>query len=79
MKTAISIPAPIVEAAEKLAQRLEMSRSQLYWQAVEAGVRTHNRLGNTEDLDRIYAKEPSGLDPQWSAAQSASLPVDDEW
>jgi predicted transcriptional regulator len=78
MKTAISIPDPIFEAAERLAQRLDMSRSQLYAQAVEIFVRTHHRSGITEALDRVYAKEPSGLDPQWSAAQAASLPAD-EW
>jgi hypothetical protein len=78
MRTAISVPDPIFEAAEELAKRLNISRGQLYAQAVEVFVRTHHRMGITEGLDRIYANEPSGLDPQWSAAQSASLPAD-EW
>jgi metal-responsive CopG/Arc/MetJ family transcriptional regulator len=78
MRIAISVPDPIFEAAEELAKRLNISRSQLYAQAVEVFVRTRHRLGITEAVDRIYAKESSGLDPQWSAAQAASLSAD-EW
>lgn len=78
MKTAISVPDPIFEAAEQLAQRLEMSRSQLYTRAVEVFIRTHQGQRITEALDRVYTEEPSGLDPAWAALQAASLPKD-EW
>jgi metal-responsive CopG/Arc/MetJ family transcriptional regulator len=37
MKTAVSMPDSIFEAAEALAKRLRMSRSQLYTKAVQAG------------------------------------------
>ena len=78
MKTAISIPDPLFEAAERLAQRLDMSRSQLYAQAVEVFVRSHRSEGITEALDRVYADQPSELDPAWTALQAVSLPAD-EW
>ena len=41
MKTAISIPDPIFQAAEEAAARLSMSRSQLYTKAVAAFVEIH--------------------------------------
>jgi metal-responsive CopG/Arc/MetJ family transcriptional regulator len=36
MKTAISIPDPIFQAADSLANRLGVSRSELYAKAIEA-------------------------------------------
>jgi len=78
MKTAISLPDPVFEAAEVLAHRLGMSRSQLYAEAVEAFVRSHRGQGVTEALNRVYADEPSELDPALAALQAASLPAE-EW
>lgn len=78
MKTAISIPDAIFQAAEELAHEMEISRSQLYVRAVEAYVRKHRLEGVTETLDRIYADQSSELDAGWAALQSASLRAD-EW
>ncbi len=72
MKTAISIPDPLFQAAEELAQRLELSRSQLYSKAVEFFVRSHRQEGITEALNRVYAEESSELDSGWAAIQAAS-------
>ncbi len=58
MKTAISIPDPIFESAEKLAKRLGMSRSQFYAKAVDALVEVHRYSGVKEQLDAIYATNP---------------------
>ncbi len=78
MKTAVSLPDPIFEAADDLAGRLGMSRSQLYAEAVQTYVRSHRREGVTEALDRVYASKPSDLDPALAAIHSASLP-DEDW
>lgn len=78
MKTAVSLPDRIFEAAEETARRLGVSRSQLYAEAVEAYVRTHREQGVTETLDRVYAAESSELDAAVAALQAASLP-DDDW
>ncbi len=78
MKTAISLSDPIYDAAEELARRLEMSRSQLYATAVEAFVRSHRSDGVTEALNRVYAEESSELDPGIAALQAASI-RDEEW
>ncbi len=78
MKTAISLPDSTFEAAEALASRLGMSRSQLYATAVKAFVRSHRDEGVTEALDRVYETETSDLDPVLASIQAASLPRD-EW
>lgn len=78
MKTAVSLPDPIFEAAEDVARQLGMSRSQLYAEAVQAYVRAHREEGVTEALNRVYDSEPSELDPAVAALQSASL-QDEDW
>jgi metal-responsive CopG/Arc/MetJ family transcriptional regulator len=78
MKTAISIPDSIFKAAEKMAQRLGLSRSELYAKAVDEFLQRHRNEGVTKELDKIYAKESSQLDPALQAIQSASID-EDEW
>ena len=78
MKTAISLPDPIYDEAEELASRLGMSRSQLYATAVQELIRSHRSDDVTEALNRVYAEEPSGLDPGIAALQAASI-RDEEW
>jgi len=79
MKTAISIPDPIFESAEKLARRLGMSRSQFYSEAVDALVERHRYLGVTEQLDAVYDTNPeaSGLEEDLQALQLQSLDEED--
>jgi predicted transcriptional regulator len=80
MKTAISIPDPVFEAAEQLAKRLGKSRSQLYSEAVAQYVERRSDAAVTERLNAIYATEPelSKLDPVLEALQWRSLPKE-EW
>ena len=78
MKTAISIPDSVFEAAEKLAQRLGFSRSELYTKAVSEYLRKHRNDGVTKKLDEIYTKESSRLDQDIQTIQSASI-EEDEW
>jgi len=78
MKTAISIPDSIFKAAEKLANRLGFSRSELYAKAVAEYLQKHRNDGVTKKLDEIYSKESSQLDPGLQALQSASIDKD-EW
>ena len=78
MKTAISIPDPIFESAEKLARRLGMSRSQFYAEAVDALVEKHRYHGVTEQLDAVYEIEASGLTQDLEALQFQSLD-EEEW
>ena len=73
MKTAISIPDPIFQAAEEAAARLAMSRSQLYAHAVAEFVELHASCNVTERLDQVYAENPSELDPLLAKLQDLSL------
>ena len=80
MKTAISIPDPLFGAAERLAKRLGLSRSELFQRALQAFLQQHNDDGVTEALDKIYgpASGDGSLDPLLEQLQLASLPKD-EW
>ena len=78
MKTAISIPDDVFEAAEKLARRLGMSRSQLYTTAVSEFLHRHFGDEVTEKLNEIYGTEPSRLDSAIQVLQHAGS-AEDEW
>ncbi|VAX11250.1 hypothetical protein MNBD_GAMMA26-856 [hydrothermal vent metagenome] len=78
MKTAISIPEPIFQAAEGLAQRLGVSRSQLYAKAVAEYTELHKNQKVTEALNEVYGACSSSLDNKLSTMQSKSIPKE-EW
>lgn len=64
MKTAISIPDDLFEAAEKMAKRLKISRSELYQRAVTHFLQQQGSDIVRESLDRVYSKKSNrGLDP----------------
>lgn len=76
MKTAISIPDAEFEAAEKLAKRLNMGRSEVYRRAIAAFVSRHIESRLTERLNAIYATEDprSALDEVLQCLQAKSIP-----
>ena len=76
MKTAISIPDALFDAAEGLAQRLGISRSELFQRAVKAFLHQHQDDGVTEALNDVYGptSDTLGLDPILQQLQSASIP-----
>lgn len=77
MKTAISLPDPIFEEAEALAQKLGMSRSELYTEALKAYLRRYNREQILSKLNEVYSQESSELDPVMAKMQFMSLPRED--
>lgn len=77
VKTAISIPDPVFEAAEDLAERLGVSRSRLYTEAIERFVADHRCVEVTERLDAIYSDESARVDPHLQVLQTALLDVED--
>ncbi len=78
MKTEISVPNPIYEAAERLAEELGMSLSEFYVAALAAYVATYQNGDITKRLDEVYGKEDSKLEPGWVAIQIASI-GEDKW
>ena len=75
MKTAVSIPDRIFRAAEQLAVRWGISRSELYAKALDALVEKHNDEVVTSRLNEIYRpeREDSSLDPTLAALQQRTL------
>jgi metal-responsive CopG/Arc/MetJ family transcriptional regulator len=78
MKTAISIPDSTFDAAEQLARRMKMSRSELYTKAVSSYIKDHRNDDVTNILNEIYAGEKSSLDPIIQNLQLTSFPKD-QW
>ena len=76
MKTAISIPDRVFQAAEEAAERLAMSRSELYTRAVETFLEAHPAVDVTGKLNEVYSEDPSGMDPAVAEMQRLSLPED---
>lgn len=62
MKTAVSVPDPVFEAAEALAERMGVSRSQLYTTALEAYLAASPADDVTARLDVVYGDVVHGAD-----------------
>lgn len=77
MKTAISIPDSLFHIAELLAERMGMSRSELYRHALENYIRAHRHDGVRESLDAVYAEESSHVDEALAEMQRVSLSRED--
>jgi metal-responsive CopG/Arc/MetJ family transcriptional regulator len=77
MKTAISLPDPVFEAAEILAKELGLSRSELYTKALKAYLGKYNRDQMLLKLNEVYAEASSDLDPVMAKMQFSSLPHED--
>ena len=73
MKAAVSIPDPVFKAADKLAQRMGVSRSRLYSVALERFVQEHDDEAITAKINEIYAHESSSLDPVLQSIQFRSI------
>ena len=73
MKIAISLPDQLFESADELAERMGLSRSELYARAVAEYLAKHRDEDVTARLNDVFAEEPSGLDPALRTAQARSV------
>lgn len=78
MKTAISIPDPIFQAAEAMANKLGMSRSQLFTAAVNEYMSVHKYDDVTAALNKVYSKTEESIDREMLAMQTYSIKKE-EW
>jgi predicted transcriptional regulator len=78
MKTAISIPDPIFQKAERIARKLGISRSALYSRAVSQLIEAYDEDDITARLDAVLRNIPSDLDPILADLQSRTTD-DQEW
>ena len=79
MKTAISIPDDVFEAAEAAAKRTGVSRSQFFVDAVKLFLQLHGDRGVTERLDEVYGKSESKVDPTLATMQWLTTRSRDAW
>jgi len=79
MKTAISLPDAMFEAADRMAKRLGISRSEFFQRALQQYLGDQRQAGLTEALNEVYAAErhPQQLSPVLQELQLASLPRED--
>jgi metal-responsive CopG/Arc/MetJ family transcriptional regulator len=77
MKTAISLPDSVFQEAEVLAQRLGISRSELYTKALKTYLEKYKSSQILEKLNQVYTEESSDLDPVMAKMQFMSLPSED--
>jgi metal-responsive CopG/Arc/MetJ family transcriptional regulator len=77
VKTAVSIPDPLFEAADRLARRRKVSRSALYAEALERLLAEQADDDVTARLDDVYTEHVSGFDEAVAAAQAETLR--EEW
>ena len=77
MKTAISVPDEVFEAADRTAKKLGVSRSELYSTAVHEYIERHKMEIVTSRLDDLYASDSSELDEYLGQMQSQSMKKED--
>jgi metal-responsive CopG/Arc/MetJ family transcriptional regulator len=78
MKTAISLPDDLFRSADTLAERLGVSRSQLFATALAEYLAKHQAKKVTDQLNAVYAEQPSRLDPALGRLQARSV-ARDSW
>lgn len=78
MKTAISLPDDLFEAAEALAKKLGTTRSGLVREALAEYVAKHRHAKITERLNAVYAREAQTIDPFVAEAARLTL-MRSEW
>jgi metal-responsive CopG/Arc/MetJ family transcriptional regulator len=69
MKTAVSIPTPLFQKAERKRRKLGVTRSELYATALEHLLAEEPDDAMTRALELVYATEESALHPRLAAAQ----------
>ncbi len=79
MKTAISIPDNVYNAAEQLADRLGESRSELYSKAVSSYIKQHQNIKVTQTLNDVYETEASNFDSSIVSVQKRAWLKQNLW
>ena len=78
MKVAVSIPDPLFKSAESLARKLKKPRSRLYAEALASYLSSRDPKAVTENLNRVYSRHSSAVDPALEKAQAETL-IDETW
>jgi len=76
MRTAISVPDHLFRAADRLAKRLGIARTELYQRALATDVARHDDVEVTAALDEVHSgskAEDARLDPVLAGPQRRTL------
>lgn len=77
MKTAISVEDELFQEADKVAQKLGLSRSRIYSLALEDYLRGHRRREALEQLNEVYDGQPEAMAAKIKA--KARTVLTDKW
>lgn len=83
MKTAISVPDEIFELSERLAKKLNVSRSKIFAMGVKKLAKEYDTVEEdsesiTARINKVCEEADTSLDPHWKKLQTRTLPKD-EW
>lgn len=78
MKTAISIPNDVFELSEKLAKKLNVSRSRIFAMGVKKLAEEHDEEELIANINKVCEKVDTSVDPVLFKMTMMSLPKD-EW
>lgn len=80
MKTAISIPDPLFNSVERMAHRLNVSRSEFFANAAKSYINQVKNQSVTDRLNKIYSerRKEFQLSKELSTMQASSIPGE-EW
>ena len=80
MKTAISIPDPLFNSVERMAHRLNVSRSEFFANAAKAYIDHVKNQSVTDKLNKIYSasRKEFKLSKEMATMQASSAPGE-EW
>ena len=73
MKTAISLPDRIYRDADRLARRLQRTRSRIYADALELYLARYDADGITDALNAVHGERGSELSPDLRRAAATTL------
>jgi predicted transcriptional regulator len=79
MKAAISVPDPVFKAADRLARRRRISRSELYTRAIVALLKAEDEGEVTAQLDRAYPDPAASALPPELKGLPARILEKEEW
>jgi hypothetical protein len=79
MKTAISIPDPTFQAAERYATAHNLSRSELYTAAILEYLKTRTKANITEQINAVCAEVDTASDPFFQHLSASAITSAEDW
>ena len=78
MKTAVSLPDELFQEAEAAAERMNVTRSRLYAEALRLFLERQREQSITDQINKVLETESSELDPVLAEMQARSI-LPEKW